>query len=359
MAINEKIIADLHMHSKASDGIWTPREVVQNAKARNLEFIALTDHDTTFGIPEALDEAKKQDIIVIPGIEIDAKYIAKNAEIQNLELLGLNIDLELMQSLVDKRNKDRTDRLEDYICHFNQYLRSSDFAKQNESKEFRLVAPKSVTLAEVIKWYNQKDLDQSGNSYDNPFPFLSKMTLVQYLADNFLEKDKREAILSGDRPAGDAFKKEYKQILNTSMESKPSFYEAISAVKQAKGLAVVAHPGLSKAYENGMLKEWELPRDEWFKDREVLTPYSFVSDLKQHGLDGLETYNYKTNDRVHSENSNVINEYFSSLASKLNLITTAGSDCHGPKGKGPLMAKFGLTDSSRVLLDLITERRYE
>ncbi|MGM5484109.1 MAG: PHP domain-containing protein [Nanobdellota archaeon] len=339
-----KIIGDLHLHSKASDGIWTPREVVLNAKARDLETIAITDHDTTYGVPEALDEAKKQGINVIPGIEIDAKYTSSDVEVRNLELLGLDINIDLMQPLVDKRNKDRTRLLEDYIQNFNNYLSSKDFIKENEYKNFNLVAPEKIKLSDVINWYNSRNLDQTEKPYENPFPFLSKMTLVQYVADNFLEEENKNLIMSGDRPAGDEFKKEYKEILKTDIESKPSFYEAIKAVKNAGGLAVLAHPGLSKGYEGGMLKEWELPREEWFKEREELTPFSFVNELKQQGLDGLEIYNYKTNDKSHYENHDLINQYFTELATKLDLITTAGSDCHGPKSNGPQMGDYGLTN---------------
>jgi len=350
---SEKVIADLHMHSKASDGIWTPREVVQNAKARNLEVIALTDHDTTFGVPEALEEAKKQNLIVIPGIEIDAKYVLPNAQVRNLELLGLNFNLELIQPLVDRRKNDRLIFMDEYIRNLNNYLTSPNFQSENDKKQFRLVNPRTITLNDLIVWYNQRNLDQTGRPYENPFPFLSKMTLVQYIADNFLEDGKKKAILSGDRATGNAFKKEYKEIIKTTAETKPTFYEAIKAVKDAGGIAILAHPGLSKGYENGMIKEWELPVEEWFREREVLTPYIFIRDLKNHGLDGIEIYNYRANDKPHAENHELINQYFVELAKRLELITTAGSDCHGPKGKGPLMGTFGLTSSSKNLLDFI------
>lgn len=331
---------DTHMHSKASDGIWTPREVVQNAKAKGLEIIALTDHDTTFGVAEAQDEAKKQGITLIPGIEIDAKYQTELGTVRNIELLGLNIDVGLLQPLVDRRNHDRLSLMEDYVRGFNDYISSETFTAENENKQFKLVSPRPISLAEIVDWYNQRNLDSKGVAYQNPNPFLSKMTLVQFIADKFLASGLREKILKAEREAGDTFKKEYKRVLSTNKESKPSFYEAIQAVKAARGKAVVAHPGLSKGYEDGMIKEWEMPEEQWFTSP-GFTAYRFIEDLTNHGLDGIELYNYRGSDKEHSESHDLINKYFTKLANKLGLITTFGSDCHGPKGKGPLMGTFG------------------
>ncbi len=44
---------DLHCHSTHSDGLLAPSEVVRRAAARNVDFLALTDHDETAGLPEA------------------------------------------------------------------------------------------------------------------------------------------------------------------------------------------------------------------------------------------------------------------------------------------------------------------
>ncbi|WP_417046046.1 PHP domain-containing protein, partial [Enterocloster sp.] len=48
---------DLHVHSDASDGTFTPTQVVELAKNAGLDAIALTDHDTTAGVDEALEAA--------------------------------------------------------------------------------------------------------------------------------------------------------------------------------------------------------------------------------------------------------------------------------------------------------------
>jgi 3',5'-nucleoside bisphosphate phosphatase len=62
---------DLHTHSTASDGIYSPTELLQRAKGIGLRTLALTDHDTTGGIEEAAQAAAKLDIDFLPGIEIN------------------------------------------------------------------------------------------------------------------------------------------------------------------------------------------------------------------------------------------------------------------------------------------------
>jgi len=65
---------DLHVHSTASDGSLTPREVVAQARAQGLRAIALTDHDTIDGLGEALAAGAELELEVIPGIEISAAH---------------------------------------------------------------------------------------------------------------------------------------------------------------------------------------------------------------------------------------------------------------------------------------------
>ncbi len=64
------IRVDLHLHSTASDGQYPPAELVQMALKKGLRVIALTDHDTTEGLEEALNAAHGSDLMVIPGIEL-------------------------------------------------------------------------------------------------------------------------------------------------------------------------------------------------------------------------------------------------------------------------------------------------
>ncbi len=79
---------DLHVHTNYSDGLDSPTKVVQNAVERNLNGIAITDHDTIDGISEAIIESNKHNNFeVIPGIELGCIY--KDEEVH---ILGLYID---------------------------------------------------------------------------------------------------------------------------------------------------------------------------------------------------------------------------------------------------------------------------
>ena len=74
---------DLHTHSVFSDGTCTPGEIVAEAKRLNL-IIALTDHNTTSGLPEFMSAAVEQGVTAVPGVEISTEYHGKE-----LHLLGL------------------------------------------------------------------------------------------------------------------------------------------------------------------------------------------------------------------------------------------------------------------------------
>ena len=62
---------DLHCHSTASDGEYSPKELVALAIEKNISVLALTDHDTFDGIDEGKNAATNSDLIFIPGIELN------------------------------------------------------------------------------------------------------------------------------------------------------------------------------------------------------------------------------------------------------------------------------------------------
>lgn len=81
---------DLHTHSTYSDGTLTPREVVELAASRDLAGIALTDHDTTDGVPEAREAARRYEgLVVLLGCELSAEH-----EGQPVHVLGYAFDPE-------------------------------------------------------------------------------------------------------------------------------------------------------------------------------------------------------------------------------------------------------------------------
>lgn len=98
-------MVDLHTHTTASDGTYTPTELVDYAIKKGLTAIAITDHDTVSGLEEAIDYAKDKPIQVIPGIEFSTEYNGKDVHI-----VGLNIDyknpffLEKLERFIDSRD---------------------------------------------------------------------------------------------------------------------------------------------------------------------------------------------------------------------------------------------------------------
>ena len=66
---------DLHTHSTHSDGTFGPAELVRLAAKRDLQVVALTDHDTTNGLPGALATGLEVGVQVVPGVEFSAEYL--------------------------------------------------------------------------------------------------------------------------------------------------------------------------------------------------------------------------------------------------------------------------------------------
>ena len=91
---------DLHTHSTASDGSRAPADVVRAAKGAGLSAIALTDHDTLAGLPEARAEGGKLGVRVVPGIELSAVEGHQETHILGLHLSDVS---EMEHRLVDLR----------------------------------------------------------------------------------------------------------------------------------------------------------------------------------------------------------------------------------------------------------------
>ncbi len=114
---------DLHVHSNKSDGTLSPSDLVTLALAKGLSAFALTDHDTTAGIDEAMEAAEKarmqgHDIEVIPGIEFSTEYEGKDVHI-----VGIDIDyrseafqkyLKDFQESRDNRNRKMCAKLSEH-----------------------------------------------------------------------------------------------------------------------------------------------------------------------------------------------------------------------------------------------------
>lgn len=100
---------DLHVHSNASDGTFSPSQVVELAKNAGLDAFALTDHDTTAGVPEALEKGRDLNIEVIPGIEVSSSFDGTE-----IHILGLfvNPDDPVLAAMLEKMRISRGRRNE-------------------------------------------------------------------------------------------------------------------------------------------------------------------------------------------------------------------------------------------------------
>jgi predicted metal-dependent phosphoesterase TrpH len=81
------VAVDLHVHSTASDGRYSPEALVRLASERNVKTIAVTDHDTVAGVKEALSAGAELGIRVIPGVELSS-----DSEEAEVHILGYHID---------------------------------------------------------------------------------------------------------------------------------------------------------------------------------------------------------------------------------------------------------------------------
>jgi hypothetical protein len=190
---------DLHIHTTFSDGRFTPAEVVKKSHVIGLKAIAITDHDTVEGIPQAMEEARKyNDIEVIPGLEINTYYNG-----QEVHILGYFIEYnkpDLKKILTDLLQK-RIER-----------------AKKMTEKLKQLGIDISF---EEIK------ARATG-------PSLGRPHVARVLIDKGYAKcieDAFEKFLNPGRPA-------------YVPRHKLTPFNAVDIIKQSKGIPVLAHPGL-------------------------------------------------------------------------------------------------------------------
>ena len=86
-------MTDLHLHSTASDGKFTPTELVAKSSGQQKSIIALTDHDTLSGLNEFLEAGRKLGVTTIPGVELSVDFPRGE-----LHLLGYAFDPEKLEA---------------------------------------------------------------------------------------------------------------------------------------------------------------------------------------------------------------------------------------------------------------------
>jgi 3',5'-nucleoside bisphosphate phosphatase len=190
-------LIDLHTHSTASDGSMSPRELIRHAKEKGLKAIALTDHDTIDGIPDALDEGKRQEIEVIPGVEISVDYMP---EMHMLGYFSKSSYVNMADVLADLR-KNREQRNPKIIRKLNELGFDITLDEANAEAKGNVMGRPHIAMVLIKKGY-VKSMEEAFNKY-----------------------------LGNDRPA--YFKKD-KLI--------PA--EGIKEITNAGGIPVIAHPVL-------------------------------------------------------------------------------------------------------------------
>lgn len=125
--------ADLHIHSTASDGSLSPTEIVKAAISSGIDTIAISDHNTVEGLPEAILAGKENHVTIIPAVELSTRY---NDE--SIHLLGFFRDLSFQSSKFKKVlnlisnhkvNKISADTLKLEVNEKTKYLSTNDGIK--------------------------------------------------------------------------------------------------------------------------------------------------------------------------------------------------------------------------------------
>ena len=125
---------DLHTHTLFSDGSQTPTDLVEEAAAKGLTAIAVTDHDTVDGLPEALAAGERLGVEVLPGVEINCEYEQVTMDLLGYFLAGMPTD-ELQQELAELREyrDKRNDLMLERLTELGLPLDADDLAAAGEN----------------------------------------------------------------------------------------------------------------------------------------------------------------------------------------------------------------------------------
>jgi predicted metal-dependent phosphoesterase TrpH len=187
---------DLHSHSTASDGAFAPAVVVGEARKAGLAAIALTDHDTTAGLAEAIAEGERQGIRVVPGIELSAVE-----EDHETHILGLHLG---STAPIDAR-----------------------LAELREMRRTRASKIVDLLNAHGVRITFESVLEQSGAAAIGR-PHVARALIAEGWAVD--SRDAFDRYLAAGRPG-------------FVPKDQLTMRDAIGLIHAAGGLAIVAHPG--------------------------------------------------------------------------------------------------------------------
>jgi hypothetical protein len=130
---------DLHAHSNRSDGTFTPAELVRLAAERELDVVALTDHDTTDGLEEAFSEGGRRGVEVVPGVEFSAEFDHTSVHVL---CYWMDVDDEGLQAELGRLRDDRFRRGELMVQRLRELGIKVDFERVREiAGEAAIVRP--------------------------------------------------------------------------------------------------------------------------------------------------------------------------------------------------------------------------
>ncbi|MCX7911759.1 MAG: PHP domain-containing protein [Dehalococcoidales bacterium] len=233
---------DLHVHSTASDGRYSPREIIRMAVARGLEYLALTDHDSVDGIEEATRTAEEYPgLTFIPGVEISTDVA--DGEIH---MLGYFID------------------------HTDRRLREAleEFRTSRENRAQGMVK-KLAGLGMPLEWERVQELAGDGSIGR---PHIARAMLEKGYISSFEE----------------AFEKYIGRGCPAYVERKKMTpQEAVRLVLDGGGLPVLAHP-FTVANPEGWLKELKpaglIGVEAYYRDNTPEATSATLSLAERYGL---------------------------------------------------------------------------
>ncbi len=241
---------DLHIHSTASDGVLSPAEVVHLALERQLTAIALVDHDTLAGIPEALDAAAGTGLEVVPGVEISAEGPWGDSHI-----LGLYVDIH-----------------DEALCACLDVLRKARLRRA------RAMLKRLSALGMPLEWADVVDLATGG--------VVGRLHIARAMVQQGYVHSAQEAFQQYIGWNGPAYVPRFRITPQ----------ETIRQIRQAGGIAVLAHPAASGVVQH-------------------------IPALVELGLQGVEVY--------YPDHSPEDVKVLLDLARRYRLLVTGGSDFHG------------------------------
>jgi predicted metal-dependent phosphoesterase TrpH len=265
---------DLHIHSKASDGKLSVKELFAEAEKRKISFMSITDHDNISAQEEAASEAKRLGIGYVAGVELnvtfaDPKYHG-----------GKPFSLDFLGYQFDHKNKALTEKLA-LIARYREERGAKIL--DNLNAEFQ---------KEGITLLTGEDLSSIQENVEGS---LGRPHIADYLVKKGIVADRLEAF--------------NKYLVKCDVPKYPlHLQEASKLIRDAGGKLVIAHP--TDACGISLLPITKVLAEQTAIIQENMLPY----------IDGIECW--------HLSHTPESTEHYVAFAKKHGLMMTGGSDCH-------------------------------